>query len=73
MPDLRDAEPLTVAEPDCQVCPELLTRLGAAAAGLHHLAALIETEMVEPTMPWRKFLPLLATRARNLAAQTQGQ
>lgn len=62
-----------MADADCTVCPELLTRLGAAAAGLRALAALIESEMVEPTMPRRDLLPLLATRARNLADQAQGR
>ena len=62
-----------MAENDCTACPELLTRLGAAAAGLHGLAALIETEMVEPTMPWRDLLPTLALRARNLAEQAEGR
>ena len=62
-----------MAENDCTLCPELLTRLGAAAGGLNALAALIETEMVEPTMPWRDLLPQLALRARNLADQAQGR
>lgn len=58
---------------DCTLCPELLTRLGAVAGGLHALAAFIESEMVEPTMPWRDLLPQLALRARNLADQAQGR
>lgn len=62
-----------MADADCTVCPELLSRLGATAGGLHALAVLIETEMVEPTMPWRDLLPLIATRARNLAEQAQGR
>jgi hypothetical protein len=62
-----------VADADCTVCPELLTRLGAAAGGLRALAALIESEMVEPTMPWRDLLPTLALRARNLADQAEGR
>jgi hypothetical protein len=62
-----------VADADCTVCPELLTRLGAAAGGLRALAVLIESEMVEPTMPWRDLLPTLALRARNLAEQAEGR
>ena len=62
-----------MAENDCTLCPELLTRLGAAAGGLRALAAHIESEMVEPTMPWRDLLPTLAMRARNLAAQAEGR
>lgn len=58
---------------DCTLCPELLARLGAAAGGLHALAVLIEGEMVEPTMPRQRLLAALATRARNLAEQTQGR
>jgi len=62
-----------MAETDCTVCPELLTRLGATAGGLNALAAFIESEMVEPTMPWRHLLPILAIRAQNLADQAQGR
>ncbi|KAB1932924.1 hypothetical protein F8271_24975 [Micromonospora sp. ALFpr18c] len=62
-----------MADADCTTCPELLTRLGAAAGGLRALAALIESEMVEPTMPWRGLLPILAIRAHNLADQAQGR
>ncbi|MFY1656913.1 hypothetical protein [Micromonospora sp. WMMD1274] len=62
-----------MADNDCTTCPELLTRLGAAAGGMDALAALIESEMVAPTMPWRDLLPLLATRARNLADQARGR
>ena len=62
-----------MAADECTVCPELLSRLGAAAGGLHALAALVESEMVEPTMPWRDLLPLIAIRARNLADQAQGR
>ncbi|MFI7429800.1 hypothetical protein ACIBPB_22640 [Micromonospora sp. NPDC049836] len=62
-----------MAENDCTLCPELLTRLGAAAGAAHALAAFIEAEMVEPTMPWRDLLPILAIRARNLADQAQGR
>ncbi|MFI6331915.1 hypothetical protein ACIBBG_26855 [Micromonospora chersina] len=62
-----------MADTDCTACPELLMRLGAAAAGLHALAALIERKMAEPTMPWRDLLPTLALQARNLAEQAEGR
>ncbi|MEV1331512.1 hypothetical protein AB0J20_18265 [Micromonospora costi] len=62
-----------MADADCTVCPELLTRLGAAAGGLLALAEFIESEQVEPTMPRRDLLPVLALRARNLAEQAQGR
>ncbi|MET7752584.1 hypothetical protein [Micromonospora sp. NPDC005367] len=62
-----------MANADCTVCPELLMRLGASAGGLRALAAFIESEMVEPTMPWRDLLPTLALRARNLAEQAEGR
>ncbi|MEU5872498.1 hypothetical protein AB0A73_13200 [Glycomyces sp. NPDC047369] len=62
-----------MADNDCTTCPELLTRLGAAAGGIRALAAFIESEMVEPTMPWRDLLPILAIRAHNLADQAQGR
>ncbi|MFI7607653.1 hypothetical protein ACIBTV_21275 [Micromonospora sp. NPDC049366] len=58
---------------DCTLCPELLTRLGATAGGLRALADLIESETVEPTMPWRDLLPTIALRARNLAEQAEGR
>lgn len=61
-----------MADEDCTACPELLTRLGAAAGGARALAVFIESEMVEPTMSWRDLLPLLAMRAHNLADQAQG-
>ena len=62
-----------MAENDCQVCPELLTRLGATAAQAADLATFIDNEIAEPTMPWRDLLPHLALRARNLADQAQGR
>ncbi|WFE45000.1 hypothetical protein [Verrucosispora sp. WMMD1129] len=62
-----------MAETDCTVCPELLTRLGAAAGGMRALADLIDREIAEPTQAWRDLLPALAMRARNLAAQAEGR
>lgn len=62
-----------MADEDCTTCPELHTRLGATAGGIRALAVLIESEMVEPTVSWRDLLPLLATRAHNLADQAQGR
>ncbi|MFV2102802.1 hypothetical protein [Micromonospora sp. LOL_024] len=62
-----------MAETDCTVCPELLTRLGATAGGLHALADLIDNEIAAPTQAWRDLLPALSLRARNLAAQAEGR
>ncbi|MBM0238695.1 hypothetical protein JNW88_18880 [Micromonospora sp. ATA32] len=62
-----------MADADCTVCPELLTRLGAAAGGLRALAAFIEAEMVEPTMHRSELLGVLAVRAANLADQAEGR
>ncbi|MEV5689923.1 hypothetical protein [Micromonospora globbae] len=58
---------------DCTACPDLRAQLAAAAAGLRGLAQFIESELVEPTMPWRDLLPVLAIRAHNLADQAQGR
>lgn len=62
-----------MSETDCTVCPDLRVRLTAAASGLRGLARLIETEMAEPTMPWKDLLPILAMRAENLADQAEGR
>ncbi|GAA3765559.1 hypothetical protein [Micromonospora maritima] len=63
-----------MADNDCQMCPELLTRLGAVAGGLHALAAFIERELTdEPTMSRRELLDVAAVRVSNLAEQASGR
>lgn len=62
-----------MADADCRMCPELQARLGAVAGGLHALAAFIDAELVEPTMPRKQLLDVAAVRVQNLAEQAQGR
>jgi hypothetical protein len=43
------------------------------AGGAYALAAFVEQEMTEPTMPRRDLLPAIVMRAENLADQAQGR
>jgi hypothetical protein len=62
-----------VTNGDCPRCPELIVRLAGVTGGLHALAAFVDDQLAEPTMPWRDLLPLVVARAENLAAQAQGR
>jgi len=61
-----------VAE-DCTRCPELQARLYGVAGGLRGLAAFIDAELVEPTMPWKQLIPLIAIRVENAADHASGR
>lgn len=62
-----------MAEQDCRTCPELMARLAGVAGGLRALAAFVDQQITEPTMPWRELLPQVVLRAENLADQAQGR
>lgn len=61
-----------MAEQQCQSCTDLRVRLFNLRADVAATAALIRAEMDEPSMPWKKLLPLVVARLESAAAGAVG-